>query len=695
MQAAVNEGYDHNIMSYEEAKEIADSIVQQLTLEEKIEFIGGHDFFFVQGDERFNIPRLYLSDATQGVHIRENLSDQLEKSTAFPCPIMLASTWNTDLAYNYAKSIGEECRTGGIAVLLGPGMNIYRNSQCGRNFEYFGEDPFLAGRFIENYVKGVQSTGTIATLKHFVANNTDHHRRRTNSIVDERTMHEIYLPAFKAGIDAGAMAVMTAYNQVNGEWAGQNYQLIQKILREDLGFKWLVMSDWWSIWDAEKAIKSGLDLEMPGLSGTDPNIINLRCEYLREEAKQLIEDGKIKESDIDRMVSNIIATSIAMGLRNRPVKEDSFLKNFPEHENIALQTAREGVVLLKNDDDILPLNKSEYKKIIVTGNYVTKLAKGGGSAEVKGYNISLLLDELKKEFGDIIDFKETPTNDELKTADAVIISIGSDDHEGWDMPFALPRAVDSMIMNITDINPNTIVIVNTGRGVQMTNWNDKVKAILYAWYPGQNGNIAVTEVLSGKTNPSGKLPISIERKFEDSPAYPYIPEGEDFYTGWHEDNNMTVPINNIEYDEGIFVGYRWYDSKNIDLLYPFGHGLSYSKFEYTDVKLSATKAKQDDEVKVEVTLKNNGDMEGMETVQLYIQDIKASVPRPEKELKGFKKVSLKPGETKTIVFTLSSQDFAYWDVNAKEWTTEPGKFNLLIGSSSQDIRLKRKIVYIK
>ncbi|MBN1187485.1 MAG: glycoside hydrolase family 3 C-terminal domain-containing protein [Bacteroidales bacterium] len=694
MQAAEKKDHNQDTLSYAEARQKAEEIVTQLTLEEKIEFIGGHDFFFVKGDDRFHIPSLYLSDATQGVHIRDNLPGQLEKSTAFPCPVMLAATWNTSLANKYAQSIGEECRAGGIAVLLGPGMNIYRNSQCGRNFEYFGEDPYLAARMIENYVKGVQSTGTIATLKHFVANNTDFHRRRSNSIVDERTLHEIYLPAFKAGIDAGARAVMTAYNQVNGEWAGQSNYVIQKTLREDLGFKWLVMSDWWSVWDAEKAIKSGLDLEMPGHTASDPKIQKMGCAYLRLEAKKLIEEGKIKETDIDRMVTNILTTIIATGLQNRPVKDERYKENFTEHEQTALQTAREGIVLLKNDA-ILPFDKTKLKKILVTGDYLTKLARGGGSAEVEGYNNILLLDALTREFGIIIDFKENPADEEIKAADVIIISIGSDDHEGWDMPFALPEETNNKILHITHSNPNTVVIVNSGRGVQMAQWNDKVKAIIYAWYPGQNGNIAIAEVLSGKTNPSGKLPISIEKKFEDSPAYPYIPEGQQLYSGWAEDNDMTIPINQIQYDEGIFTGYRWYDSKAIDPLYPFGHGLSYTSFDYSDLILSSGSIKSKDTLTIAFSLTNNGSMEGTEVTQLYIQDVEASVPRPVKELKGFEKVNLKPGESKKVYFSVKVQDLAYWDVNTRRWVTEPGKFKILIGSSSKDIRLTETVEYIK
>ncbi|MBN2613185.1 MAG: glycoside hydrolase family 3 C-terminal domain-containing protein [Bacteroidales bacterium] len=655
---------------------------------------GGHNMFFTKGYERYGIPALYFSDATQGVHIRNELENQLEKSTAFPCPLALAATWNTELAYEYAKSIGEECRAGGIAVLLGPGMNIYRISQNGRNFEYFGEDPFLAARMIENYVTGVQSTGTMATLKHFLCNNTDFHRRRSNSVVDDRTLHEIYLPAFKAGIDAGAMAVMTAYNQVNGEWAGQSDFVINGLLRNELGFKWLVMSDWWSAWDPAKAVKAGLDLDMPGHPGnTVYNTPEFESMYVRTNAKKLVEEGKISAEDIHRMVKNQLATFIAMGLLDRPVKDTSYLHQFEKHEQTALQTAREAIVLLKNTNKILPVKKESAKKILLTGEFAEKNAAGGGSAYVEGYNRINMLHALQDEFGGQLNYRENPSTGEIKEADIVLLSIGTSDNEGWDRPFALPDSVDSLIINYAAINPNVVVIVNSGSGIQMTEWYDKIAAIIYAWYPGQTGNRALAEILSGKVNPSGKLPITIERQFEDSPGYPYIPEGKTFYTDWKQDNDMTIPVYDIEYNESVFVGYRWYESQNISPLFPFGFGLSYTKFDYSKLKIIDKGLNEGGELIVEFTLKNTGEKEGAEIAQLYLRDEASSVLRPEKELKRFEKVFLKPGESKKIKFTLSEKDLSFWDELKHQWKAETGSFKVLVGASSADIRLEKVFEY--
>lgn len=314
-------------VSYETAYAKADSIVNSLSIDERIDMIGGHNSFFVKGIESANLPQMYLSDATQGVHLRKNLDAQLEKSVAMPAPIMLTATWNRNLAYDVAKSIGEECRAGDIAVLLGPGMNIYRIAENGRNFEYFGEDPYLAARFIENYVVGMQSTGTITTLKHFIANNTDHHRRTTNSVISPRAIHEIYLPAFKAGVDAGALAVMTSYNLLNGEYCSQSRYAVTDILRNELGFKWLVMSDWWSVWNPEKAMKSGLDLDMPGEGDQSWGMFKKYGDsFVRSNAKRLLEEGKVEESDINRMARNIITTELAMELDKRAVKDTSYFK---------------------------------------------------------------------------------------------------------------------------------------------------------------------------------------------------------------------------------------------------------------------------------------------------------------------------------------------------------------------------------
>lgn len=681
-------------VDYETADKRADSLLEKLSVDEKIELIGGHKMFFTKGYEEYGIPEFYFSDATQGVHIRNELENQVEKSTAFPCPLALAATWNVTLAREYAKSIGEECRAGGIAVLLGPGMNLYRVSQNGRNFEYFGEDPYLAARMIENYVTGVQSTGTIATLKHFLCNNTDFHRRRSNSVADERTLHEIYLPAFKAGVDAGAMAVMTSYNQVNGEWAAQSDYVISKLLRQDLGFKWLVMSDWWSVWDPVKAIKAGLDLDMPGHSIKNLFDSNeFESMYVRTNAKRLLDEDRIAQEDLHRMAKNMLATFISMGLFDRPVKDTSYLKNFEKHEQTALQTARESMVLLRNTNNILPIDKSADLKVLLTGEYVEKNAEGGGSARVEGYNIITMLDALTQEFGDMIKYLPEPTANQISDADMILLSIGTNDNEGWDRPFALPDKTDSLVLNTAALNPNVVVIVNSGSGIQMTGWRDKVAAILYAWYPGQTGNKALAEVISGKTNPSGKLPISIEKRFEDSPGYPYIPEDKTFYSDWKQDIDMTIPVYDIYYDEGVFVGYRWYESQDIQPLYPFGFGLSYTSFEYDNLRVYDKGISKGEEIVVEFVVKNTGRVEGVETVQLYIQDVESSVLRPLKELKGFKKITLPPGESVKVKFTLKLKDLSFWDVKTHEWVAEQGMYKILIGASSADIRLTEEVNY--
>jgi beta-glucosidase len=669
-------------LSYEEADVKADSVLKLMTFEEKCAYIGGDRSFFIMPIPRLNLQEVYMADATQGVHIRDSFRDadlsayQLEKSTAFPSPICLAATWNAKLAYQYAEAIGEECRAGGIGILLGPGMNSYRHAQCGRNFEYFGEDPYLRSQMIENFIKGVQSTGTVATLKHFVANNTDFYRRKSNSIIDERTLHEIYLPPFKAGIDAGAKAVMTSYNLLNGEWCGQSNYVIDGLLRKQLGFQWLVMTDWWSVWDGEKVIKSGQDLEMPSAQAL-------------QHVDKLVQEGKVGMDDIDRMVKNILRTYFAMRLGDQK-KDLAYLSTFETHEQIALQTAREGIVLLKNIDNILPLKK-EIKSILVTGDYVEKLARGGGAADVKGYNNRLMLDELKIAFGDKLRFENNPSIKEIASADVVLCNVGTDDSEGWDRSFDLPENQENKVKKCVAHNPNTIVIVTSGSGIRMTDWQSQAKAILYAWYGGQIGNQALVEILSGKINPSGKLPITIEKDFKDSPGFGYLPPGEQLYKGWKGEQEKKHQVYDIEYKEGVFIGYRWYEQKKIEPLYPFGCGLSYTTYEYRDLEVSPEIFSENEIVTVKFTLQNVGTRDGSEIAQVYIQDVESSVLRPVKELKGFRKVDLLQGHSQLVSIELKKKDFSFWNPNTKDWFAEKGKFIISIGSSSRDIRLKKEI----
>ena len=662
-------------VSFPDAERRARELLGRLSRTEKLQLISGHNTFFIRGFPAHGIPELYLSDATGGVNIRRTLSNALEKSTAFPCPLALAATWNPDLAYQYARSIGEECRAGAIAFLLGPGMNLYRHSQCGRNFEYWGEDPHLAARLVERYVTGVLDTGTLPTIKHFVANEAEFYRRTSNSVVDERTLRELYLPAFKAGIDAGAPAVMTAYNQLNGEWCGQSRTVITDLLRGKLGFKGMVMTDWNSVWDAELLMKSGQDLEMPGEK------------LVAGEAERLLQAGRITEADIDRMAGNILRTCIAYGLFDRPIGDTYYLGKFAAHEQVALQTARESIVLLKNNG-ILPLPPQGDGRILLTGLFVEKIPHGGGSAEVEGFNHVTLLQALRDTYGDRLECVGEPTDAQLRDAAVVLLSTGTIDSEGWDRPFALPDAEEDRVKRAASLNPRTVVLINSGGGIRMTGWHDSVAAIVHAWYPGQNGYRALAETLVGAFSPSGRLPITIEQEFHDSPGAHYLPPHEKIYSGWGPDNDMSHPVYDIVYAEGVFVGYRWYESKRIKPLYAFGHGLSYTAFSYDRLRLTPAAIAGDERVSIEFSITNTGAVAGTEVAQIYVRDLQPTVARPEKELKAFVRAALQPGETKNVRVRLDRRAFAYWDVAAHAWRADAHDYELLVGAASDNIKLR-------
>ena len=671
--------FAQQFVSWDEAYRQADSLIARLSLDEKIYFARGYSSFFFYGVPEKGIPYLYLSDATQGVHLRNNLPDstmvrQLERSTAFPCPIMLASSFDPELAFRYAEAVGEECRAGGIEVLLGPGLNIARNSQCGRNFEYFGEDPLLTSVMAAAYVRGMQSTGTAACLKHFIGNETEFYRRRSNSLIDERALHEIYMPPFRAGIEAGVAYVMTSYNQLNGEWAGQNSRVIGELLRGELGFRGCVMSDWSSVYDTEKVVKSGQNVEMPG-----------RREFV-EEVRELLRQGCISEKDLERMIRPNVATAVAFGLYDRVKYRPDLLGRFPAHAETACEVAAKGTVLLRNNG-ILPL--AVGRRILLTGRFIREIPRTGGStsssAEVLGYDNVSLADAVRAEFGDAVQVVERPTREQLAAADVVLLSAGTIDVESFERPFALPKEEEAFIRMCVEANPNTIVLVNSGSGIRMSGWNDKAAAVIYGWYPGQSGFTALADILSGKLSPSGKLPMTIEKEFNDSPAKGTMPAGAEFYNkAPRAYNERLIQLYDIDYKESVLVGYRWYETKGIAPLYPFGFGLSYTTFELS--KPRAPKVfPADKPLKVSVTLTNTGDREGAEVVQLYVTENAPTVLRPKKELKGFRKVTLAPGKSAVVEFELDRQALAFWDTQSRGWKVNPGEYTLSLGTSSADI----------
>ena len=670
-------------MSWEEATAKANEVLATLSLDEKVEMTRGHNRFFLPGAPAKGLPHVYMVDASAGVRINDRLTDLKEvrhpaKTTQFPATIMLASTFNTELAKAYGEAVGYETRMAGAGVLLGPGMNIYRSSQCGRNFEYLGEDPYLASRMVENYVVGMQGTGTMACLKHFVCNNTEFLRRISNSIVDERAIMEIYTPAFKAGIDAGAGSVMTSYNLVNGEWAGQSKYVITDLLRGTLGFKGLVMTDWRSVFDWKKIVLSGMNVEMPG-DLNQPQHIN--------SVRGLLAAGEITEQNIDDMIRPMIATCIRFGLyerfKNGQPNEDELEAKFPHHEAVSYQTAAEGSVLLKNDG-ILPLQ--EGQQVLLVGRWARVAPQGGGASKVKGFNLVTSEQALLSSLRAKVTVAEKPNFIQLQKSDVVVVATGTYDSESIERPFAMEEEDEALVRMACAANKKVIVLVLSGSGIDMSAWHDKVSAIIYGWYPGQSGMQAIADIMVGKINPSGKLPATIEKSFKDSPAYGMIPKGLNVsHTAKNVNELWIAPRHyDVEYKESVLVGYRWYESKGIEPLYPFGFGLSYTTFELGKAK-AAKEISVEKPLKVTVRLENTGKVAGAEVVQLYVSENNPTVVRPKKELKAFKKVYLEPGKSTTVTFELKHSDLAFWNDKTHAWQTNKGTYTIHIGNSSANI----------
>jgi beta-glucosidase len=619
------------------------------------------------------------------------------------------------MALLYGRSIGEEARYRKKDILLGPGVNICRTPLNGRNFEYMGEDPFLAGKMVVPYVKGVQENGVAACVKHYAVNNQEFQRTQSNSVVDDRTLHEIYLPAFKAAVQEGnAWAIMGSYNLYNGQYNCHNKKLLVDILKGDWGFDGVVVSDWGGCRDSEEAILNGLDIEMGtwtnGLHGAASD--SYRNYHMADPYLKGLKEGKYTEKGLDDKVRRILRTIFRTSMRPEP-NYGRFV--CPEHYQAAREISAAGVVLLKNDNNVLPLQVPEGGKILMVGeNVVKKMVVGGGSSNLKtAYEVNPL-EGLQNAYGDKAEivwergyvgdtstsYNRVSSGQDLtdnrspevliaaavaaaKDADYVIFVGGLNkseyqDNEGTDrINTFLPYDQQDVIEALAEVAEKLVVVNISGSPVSMP-WADKVDAIVQGWYGGTESGNALADVLTGKVNPSGRLPFTVPYKYEDGPIkterqYPGIKEENDEYWQTH-------------YDEGIYVGYRWYEAKGIPVQWAFGHGLSYTTFEFGQAKAGKASMTADGKMTVTVDVKNTGDREGAEVVQLYVADPVASIDRPVKELKGFEKVTLKPGETKTVTFTLDADDLSFYSIEKNGWVAEAGEFQALIGPSSDDIR---------
>lgn len=692
-----------------------ENYLSQMTLEEKVKILHAQSKFSSAGVPRLGIPELWMTDGPHGIRT-EVLWDKFQQAgwtndscTAFPALTCLAATWSEEMSALYGKSIGEEARYREKDVLLGPGVNIYRTPLNGRNFEYMGEDPFLASKMVVPYIQEVQKNGVAACVKHFALNNHEENRHYYNVVVDDRALYEIYLPAFKAAVhEGGAWSIMGAYNLFEGEHLCHNDRLLNKILKEEWGFDGAVISDWGGTHDTEQAIANGLDLEMgTGTNGLDSKYGNSYDAYnLASPYLERLRDGRASMEVLDDKVRRVLRLNMRTAMN--PDKPYGSM-NSPEHNEAARKIADEGIVLLKNDDNILPIDLEKTSKILVVGeNAIKKMTVGGGSSSLKAQNEVTPLVGLREAVGDKaevvyqrgyvgdllrqynnvdtgIDLTDPRSEEELiadalaeaKDADVILFFGGLNkakyqDAEGHDrVSMALPYAQDKVIDALAEVNDNIVVLIVSGNAVEMP-WVDKVDGIVETWFLGSQTGHAIADVLLGKVNPSGKLPFTFPVKLEDNAAHAL--------NAYHKDS-LTV-----EYKEGIFVGYRWTEKQDIKPLFAFGHGLSYTKFEYGEAVCS----KSGSGFKVSVEVTNVGDREGKEVVQLYIGDDESTLERPVKELKGFKKVSLKPGQTEKVTFDITDDMLKYYDPARGGWTLEKGTFTAYVGAASDDVRTSVK-----
>jgi beta-glucosidase len=682
-----------------------DSLIGLMTLEEKVGMIHASSSFTSGGVKRLGIPEWTMSDGPHGVrkeHGRDWEADTnaADSATYLPVGVTLAATWNPELGYAFGKVLGSEAAYRGKDVILGPGVNIIRTPLNGRNFEYLGEDPYLVSRMAVGYIKGVQEQGVSACVKHFVANNQETDRNAVNVEMSERALREIYLPAFKAAVTEGNVnTLMGAYNKFRGQYCTHNEYLINTIVKGEWQFQGAVISDWGAVMNTMEAVKNGTDVEM----GTDLSMLpkpDYNKFYMADAVIKGVKDGTIDEKLIDDKVRRILRVMQKTNMFGKR-KQGAF--NTPEHQKTALQVAEEGIVLLKNEN-ILPLDRSAIKSIAVIGaNATRKHAGAGGSSQVNAKYEITPLEGIQQLAGKDVkvthvagyEIRKDGKADQKLIAEAVRAASTSDvviyvggwfhgysdawndnayDAEGIDKPsMILPFGQDELLQVVLKANPRAVVVMMGGGPMDMNKWIAQARSVVFTGYPGMEGGRALANILFGEVTPSGKLTMTFPKKLEDSPAHKI---------GEYPGTNKTV-----NYKEDIFVGYRYFDTHKVAPQFAFGHGLSYTVFDYSNLSVTA----EGKTVKVKLSITNSGKRVGAEVVQIYVHDEEASVKRPQKELKAFQKVLLNPGETKALEFSLNEDAFQYYDETKKQWVLENGKFIIMAGSSSQDIRLQKDI----
>lgn len=659
-------------------------LISQMTLEEKAGLCSGLDAWHTRDVERLGIPSIMVSDGPHGLRKQVESADQpgLTESvpaTCFPSGATLACSWDRGLLEKVGAALGEECQAEDIAILLGPGANIKRSPVCGRNFEYFSEDPYLSTEMAASHINGVQSQGVGTALKHFAANNQEYKRMTVDTVVDERTLREIYLASFEGAVkQSQPWTLMCSYNKLNGVYCSESKYLLTDILKEEWGYQGFVMSDWGAVNERADGLAAGLELEMPASFGEgDKKIIDA------------VKTGRLPESVLDKAVERLLNIIF----RAADNKKSNASYNREIHHQAAREAARESMVLLKNEDGVLPFKKGETLAVI--GAFArSPRYQGGGSSHVNPSELDDILEQVRKASGgpsrvtysegyklEVDDIDDELIYEAMKraaTADAAVIFAGLPERyesEGYDREhMRMPANQTKLIEEVARVQKNLVVVLSNGSPVEMP-WIDKVKGVLEAYLGGQALGGAIADILLGEANPCGKLAETFPMELAHNPSYLNFPGEED----------------KVEYKEGLFVGYRYYDAKNMEPLFPFGYGLSYTTFEYTGISVDKKELSDKESLTVHVKVKNTGRVPGKEIVQLYVKDAEKSVIRPGKELKGFEKLELRPGEEKTAAFKLDKRAFAYFNTNIRDWHVESGIFEILAGSSSRDIKLKETV----